>query len=165
MGTRDSDSKDDLKLKVESDEGCEKRVSEENFEKRFKSCARRIINLNKVIKVFKENENRRVIMADEFKVTLPVFDGEDYNTWKKRITVFLKMKKCEKVIQRESAETGDEATWNDADLKAMNYIYSALSNRQMELIDEETTSYGIIKKLDKLYLRESTALQICVRNK
>ena len=35
----------------------------------------------------------------------------------------------------------------------------------MEFIDEVTTSYRILKKLDKLYLRESTALQICVRKK
>ena len=47
----------------------------------------------------------------------------------------------------------------------MNYIYSALSNRQMELGNDENTSYEIIKKLDKIYLRESTALQICVKNK
>ena len=47
----------------------------------------------------------------------------------------------------------------------MNYIYSALSNRQTEFVAEETTSYAIIKKLDKLYLRESTALEIHVRNK
>ncbi|XP_017487802.1 PREDICTED: uncharacterized protein LOC108376130 [Rhagoletis zephyria] len=99
-------------------------------------------------------------MADEFEMTLPIFDGHDYSTWKKRITVFLRMKKCENVIQREKEPEENEATWNDTDL--MNYIYSALSNRQMEFVDEETTSYGIMKKLDKLYLRESTALQSCV---
>ena len=54
---------------------------------------------------------------------------------------------------------------NNAGLKAMNYIYGALSNRQTEFVAEETTSYAIIKKLDKLYLRESTALEIHVRNK
>ena len=35
----------------------------------------------------------------------------------------------------------------------------------MELINDEDTSYKIIKKLDKLYLCKSTALQISVRNK
>ena len=47
----------------------------------------------------------------------------------------------------------------------MNYMYSALSNKQMELVNDENTSFEIIKKLDKLYLRELTALQICVRNR
>lgn len=138
MGTRGSESKSDSKVKRELT-----KVSEENGSENY----------------------RQVDMADEFKMTLPIFDGNDYSTWKKRITVFLRMKKCEKVIQRERIATDNEATWNDTDLKAMNYIYSALSNRQMEFVNEETTSYEIIKKLDKLYLRESTALQICVRNK
>ena len=75
------------------------------------------------------------------------------------------MKKCEEVIQRVRAENENEATWNEKDIKAMNYIYSALSNKQMELVNDENTSFEIIKKLDKLYLRESTALQICVRNR
>ena len=35
----------------------------------------------------------------------------------------------------------------------------------MELVNDENTSFEIVKKLDKLYLRESTALQICVRNR
>ncbi len=35
----------------------------------------------------------------------------------------------------------------------------------MEFIDDETTAYGIMKKFDQLYLKESSALQICVRNK
>ena len=104
-------------------------------------------------------------MTEDSKMTLPIFDGKDYSTWKKRITVFLKMKKCEEVIRRVRAENENEATWNEKDLKAMNSIYSALSNKQMELVNDENTSFEIIKKLDKLYLRESTALQICVRNR
>ena len=142
-------------------------IKEEIIGKRFENTVRKIINLQNVISVFEEikRRNRQVNMADEFKMTLPIFDGKDYSTWKKRITIFLRMKKCEMVIQRVRESTENEATWNEKDLKAINYIYSALSNKQMELINDETTSYEIIKKLDKLYLRESTALQICVRNR
>ena len=62
------------------------------------------------------------------------------------------------------AQGDNEAAWNEKDLKAMNYTYGALSNRQMELVNDENTSYEIIKKLDKLYLCESTALQnLCVK--
>ena len=75
------------------------------------------------------------------------------------------MKKCEEVIQRVRAENKNEATWNEKDLKAVNYIYSALSNKQMELVSDENTSFEIIKKMGKLYLRGSTALQICVRKR
>ena len=54
-------------------------------------------------------------MVDEFKMMLPVFNRNDYGTWKKRVTTFLKMKKCKKVIQQERAETENEATRNDDD--------------------------------------------------
>ena len=49
--------------------------------------ARKVIIVNKMVKVFDENkyENKRVDMADEFKITLSVFDRNDYSTWKKRI--------------------------------------------------------------------------------
>lgn len=49
--------------------------------------------------------------------------------------------------------------------KAMNYIYCSITNDQLEFVGEEETAYGIIKKFDQLYLKESTALQICISNK
>ena len=110
-------------VKVESDEKSEKTVTEEKSEKRFKSCVRKIINLNEVINVFEENEkeNKRGNMADELKMTLPIFDGKDYGTWKKRITVLLKLKKCEEVIPRLRAKGDNEVTWNEKDMTAMSY--------------------------------------------
>ena len=142
-------------------------IGEKPLARRFVNTVKKIINLNKERKVFEDfaQEKSIIEMADDFKMMLPIFDGADYSTWKKRITMFLKMKKCELVIQREREATDNENTWTDNDLKAMNYLYSALSNRQMELVDDEDTSYRIIKKLDKLYLCKSTALQISVRNK
>ena len=162
MGTRGGEIKSDTKSEENKAE-----IKEEISEKRFVKIVKKIIILNKTRKVLQEIEQkkRRINMADEFKMTLPIFDEADYSTWKERITTFLRMKKCETVIQRERANEENEATWNEKDLRAMNYIYSALSNRQMELVNDETTSFEIIKKLDKLYLRESKALQICVRNK
>lgn len=59
------------------------------------------------------------------EITIPVFDGEDYSMWKKRITMYLKLKKCEKVIKRvKTAEDGND--WDENDLKATNYIYTVL---------------------------------------
>lgn len=98
------------------------------------------------------------------EITIPVFDGEDYSMWKKRMTLFLKLKKCDEVIGRAKIQT-DKPEWDEFDLKAMNYIYSAISNKQLEYVSEETTAYGIMKKFDELYSKESTALQIVYRNK
>ena len=65
-------------------------IKEEIIEKRFVNTVRKIINLRNVIRVFEEikSENRQVNMSDEFRMTLPIFDGKDYSTWKKRITIF-----------------------------------------------------------------------------
>lgn len=98
------------------------------------------------------------------EITIPVFDGEDYSMWKKRITMYLKLKHCDEVITRAKV-TPDIEDWDENDLKAINLIYSAISNKQLEFICKETTAYKIIRKLDEMYLKESTALQIVCRNK
>ena len=47
---------------------------------------------------------------------ISVFDGEDYSIWKKRITMFLKLKECDTVITRGKTNT-DNANWDKNDLK------------------------------------------------
>lgn len=95
---------------------------------------------------------------------LPIFDGEDYGMWKQRITMFLKYKECEVVTTRMKNERDDE-DWDKKDLKAINIIYSAISNRQLEYVREGKTAYDIIKRFDEMYLKESTALQIVCRRR
>ncbi|GBP23789.1 Copia protein [Eumeta japonica] len=58
----------------------------------------------------------------------------------------------------------DDATWDDRDIQATNYIYSAITNRQLEYISELETAYEIIQKFDEMYLKKSTALQIVCRH-
>ena len=78
--------------------------------------------------------------------------------------MYLKMKKCEIVVTRSKTE-GDKVDWDEEDLQAINYIYSAISNKQMELISDNETAFEIMKKFDSTYLKESTALQIICKNK
>ena len=81
--------------------------------------------------------------------------------------MYLKMKKCDVVITRAQV-TADKDDWKEKDLKAINLIYSAISNKQLEFVCEEDTAYKIIKKLDDMdwmNLEESTALPIFCRNK
>ena len=47
-------------------------------------------------------------MADKCDIKIPVFDGEDYSMWKKRIKLFLKFKHCEEVIERAKEEKDKE---------------------------------------------------------
>lgn len=104
-------------------------------------------------------------MVDEIKIQIPVFDGKDYECWRKRITMILKMKKCEKVITRRCSEQDNRDTWNADDLKAINVIYSGISNNQLQFVKDLETAFEIIKRFDEMYIKTSTALQICVRNK
>lgn len=90
-----------------------------------------------------DSENEKENMSDEIKI--PVFDGKEYSTWKKRLLTFLKLKKCDDACKRERAAGENADVWNEKDLKAVNCIYSALSNRQMEFINDEETAYQIIK--------------------
>ena len=65
----------------------------------------------------------------------------------------------------EDRSAGDSsAEWDQMDIKAVNYIYSAINNKKLEYIGELDTAYEIIKKFDRIYLEESTALQIVCRN-
>ena len=111
-----------------------------------------------------EIEDKEDEMAGKSEVVIPVFDGVEYGSWKKRISLYLRMKKCEVVITRRKSSS-DKEDWDESDLKAMNYIYSSITNRQLEFIKDEETAYDIIKKFDEMYLKQFTALQIVCRNK
>lgn len=96
---------------------------------------------------------------------IPIFDGQDYSMWRKRLKVFLRIKKCVTNIERKKENPEKVTDWDDSDMRAINHIYGAISNKQLEFVSEEKTAYDIIKKFDSLYLKESTALQIVCRRK
>ena len=77
---------------------------------------------------FFEIENKETEKKENMQeVKIPIFDGQEYKNWKKRMLMFLKMKKCEIVVTRAKAE-GDKVDWDEKDVQAINYIYSAISN-------------------------------------
>lgn len=78
--------------------------------------------------------------------------------------MYLKYKKCDEVIRRVKIAT-DREEWDEKEIKAINHIYSAVSNNKLEFINEEETAYENMLKLDSMYLKESTALQIHSRLK
>lgn len=63
--------------------------------------------------------------------------------------MFLMLKKCDIVIQRLKIRDY-QYDWDDNVLKAINYIYSAISNKQLEFVCEKMIAFKIIKKLDSL---------------
>lgn len=101
-------------------------------------------------------------------VYIPIFHGIDYTSWKTRILMFLKWKKHEHVVTREEITEGsnkyDHNKQTENDIKATNYIFGSVSNKQLEYIKLIPSAYLMIKKFDSMYLKESTALQIIQRN-
>lgn len=51
------------------------------------------------------------------------------------------------------------------DLKARIIIMTTISDKQLEYISECKTAYEMIKKFDKMYLTQSTDMQIIFRGK
>lgn len=43
--------------------------------------------------------------------------------------MYLKMKKCEVTVTRAKDVTKNKEDWNEKDLQAINYIYSAISKQ------------------------------------
>ena len=55
--------------------------------------------------------------------------------------MYLKMKECQEVITRKKDSTKDKEEWDDKDIMSINYIYSALSNKQMEYVKKFDTAF------------------------
>ncbi|KAJ8706101.1 hypothetical protein PYW07_010878 [Mythimna separata] len=101
------------------------------------------------------------------QIMIPVFDGKEYANWKIRLIKFLQFKKCNEVITKKIDRTADvklKENWLEKDVQATNYIYGAITNKQLEYIAECESAYDIICKFDSMYLKSSTSLQIVYRN-
>ncbi len=107
-------------------------------------------------------------MASFFRsddVTIPLFNGVEYEKWKFRILLFLELKGCKEAAVRRKAATDKDTDWSLMEVKAKNYIVSAITNEQLELVYSEPTAFDIVAKFDSLYLKRSTALQIINRRR
>ena len=80
-------------------------------------------------------------------MNVPIFDGKDYTYWKIKIYKFPQFKKCKDVVMREKTPT-DKDNWEERDIEAVNYIYTAITNKQLEYISGLDTAYQIMKKFD-----------------
>jgi len=65
-------------------------------------------------------------MEEDMKIQ--IFDGKSYNIWKKRILMYLKWKKCDEAAIRLKLPTDSETTWQEQNLRTINYIYDSISN-------------------------------------
>ncbi len=156
--------RNDLKQKLEKEkETVKKLLLEKNLNKEDSKTPQKI-------ELKSDNKERKPEisveeMASNDETKFYVFSGKDYSIWKKRLLLFLKLKKCDTPAVREKIDTDNNEDWDDKNIKAMNYIYCNINNEQLEFVTNEDSAFKIIKKFDTMYLKESSALQICIRNK
>lgn len=131
----------------------------------FKTLNEVLIVYSEVYKTKIEPKIEVIKMSKSEEIKIQVFDGQDYNIWKKRLLLYLKWKKCDDVAKREKLQNDNQEQWDEKNLRAMNYIYGSINNDQLEFVGDEDTAFGILIKFDHFYSKESTALQICIRNK
>ena len=100
---------------------------------------------------------------DDTKV--PIFDGKNYNLWKKRILVYMKSKHCDKVVTRAKSNDDKDKDWDDQEVKAKNILYCCITYEVLEFVIDAVTAKNILDKFDSMYNKTSTSLQIVIRNK
>lgn len=62
----------------------------------------------------------------------------EYKKWK--YCIFLELKKCKPVAERRKTVADKDNEWALMKMKAENYIISAISNEQLELVFSESTT-------------------------
>lgn len=100
-------------------------------------------------------------------IMIPIFDGANYSSWKLRLVTLLEYKEChEAAIGLMPVKyVNAEKEWKKMDLKARTIIMSTISDKQLEYITECKTAFDMLQKFDKMYLTQSTSLQIICRGK
>ena len=82
----------------------------------------------------------------------------------KKILLYLNWKKCNESATREKLNTETQADGRKKPKSdELHLLY--ITNEQLEFVGDEDTTLKIMKKFDQMYLKESTALQICSRNR
>lgn len=105
----------------------------------------------------------RIAKIDD--VSIPVFDGAEYSSWKFRFLNILEYKDCLIPAKRERGDADSEEIYKKKDLQAKTYLIGAISNKQLEFIKNETSVFQMLKVLDKMYLNKSTGMQMLLKPK
>ena len=72
-------------------------------------------------------------MAKQAKIediVIPIFDGENYSSWKIRLMMLLENNECKEPVERLKLDSETEAEWRKKDLKARTILVSTISDKQ-----------------------------------
>ena len=140
--------------------------SRNKFRKSLVQGIKQVVLLNKIIEI--NWKTREIEMARQAKfedIVIPIFDGENYSSWKIRLMMLLEYKECKDPADRIRNEAEDETQWKKKDLKARTILISTITDKQLEYVKDCTTAREMITQFDKIYVTQSTSLQIICRGK
>ena len=88
---------------------------------------------------------------------VPIFDGSGFSSWLFRLKLFLEVKECSSMLEKEPTSDANEKV---TDAKARNFIVRFLSDSQLDLVVREKTAKAMIDTLKSVYERCNVSLQI-----
>ena len=100
------------------------------------------------------------VKPETLKITK--FDGTDYNLWKKGMLLYLKSAKLLWVVLWVGPmpqDPNDMEDWDDANTKASNIIFQALTKDQQQNVQDCETAADMWRVLEDSYMRKSAVNQ------
>ncbi|KAL6958954.1 hypothetical protein U1Q18_052189, partial [Sarracenia purpurea var. burkii] len=85
------------------------------------------------------------------------FEGNDYDSWKRRISVLIRSKELESTIENENGGDAKKRA------KAYELIVNHLDNNIFRLIRENSDPYKLLRELDERYIKVSEAKIVALR--
>ena len=83
-------------------------------------------------------------------IVIPIFDGENYSSWKIRLMMLLEYKECKEPAERLKLDSETGAEWRKKDLKARMILVSTISDKQLEYVRDCTNARDMINKFEKI---------------
>ena len=97
---------------------------------------------------------------EDGKVNIHCFDGKHFRYWKLQITDMLYAKELEDAMLEKKPEGTDEKVWMKLDRRALGLVRNIISMDVASHVANETTTFGLIKRLSDLYEKPSSSNKI-----
>jgi hypothetical protein len=104
-------------------------------------------------------------MAEDGKFKIEKFNGQNFAFWKMQMEDLLYQKDLYQPLEKEKPERMSEADWKILDRKALATIRLCLSSQVAFNINKETTTFGLMEALKKLYEKPSASHKVFLMKK
>lgn len=100
------------------------------------------------------------MVADEGKVKIEKFDGENFSFWKMQIEDYLYQKKLHQPLTKTKADSMKEDECNLLDRQTLGVIRLSLSRTVAFNITKEKTTTGLMNALSSMYEKSSASNKV-----